>query len=121
MKVFAITEVLDPAYYGVRSYSRVPGLRFYSSSDDVSGVELGPFLRLPPSLLGSIRRFAIEYNVRSSCYPAGYAQAVFHRMSIVWEENPHPGYCRYSSDDDGFPSYRAHGNYHAQPDPPCYG
>lgn len=55
----------------------------------------------------------------SSCYLAGYAEAVFHRMGyIFWDGSPYLGYCRYSWADDSILDYDAHGNHHVQQAPP---
>lgn len=71
MMAFTIMGVLDAAYYGVHIYSRVPSFRLYPFPDDTLSGGLGRLFRLPPMLLGSIQRFAIEKDVRDSCYLVG--------------------------------------------------
>lgn len=42
-------------------------------------------------------------------------------MCVVWDGTPHPGFSRYSWDDDSFVVYLAHENYHEQPALACSG
>lgn len=51
-----------------------------------------------------------------SCYPAGYAEAMFRRMGCtIRDETSHSGFCRYSWNEDSLLDYLAYREYHAQP------
>lgn len=82
--VLSIMAVLNPAYYGVRVYPCVLDSRLYPASDDFSGGRSGPLSRLVRMLLGSIRRFEIERDLRVSCYAAGYGEALFQQMKCIF-------------------------------------
>lgn len=89
--------VPEPLYYGVRIYIRVQNLRLYPSPNDIPADGLSRHFRLPPTLLGFIKRFEIEKVVRANYYPAGFFKAGSRRMEcIVRDGVSHTGYCRYS-------------------------
>lgn len=84
--VLTILTVVDAAYYGVRTYFRLPDLRMYPLSDVITNGELHRLIRIPLSFSGSIPRIAIQNAVRGSYYRVEYAKAVYHRMEcIVWK------------------------------------
>lgn len=96
MTAFTFMAVVDAACYELPIYSSVSGPDLYPSPENIPCGGLGTLFFLPPTLLGSKRRFGIEEAVRGSCNPAGYDEAVFHRMEcIVGDGTPHLGYCQY--------------------------
>lgn len=112
--VFTIMAVLNATCYRLRIYSRALDLRLYLSTEDTPGGGLDRLCRLPPTLFVSLRRFEMEKTMRLSWYPAGYDEAVFHRIErVVWDGTLRSSYCRYSWDDGSFLEYPANGTYHA--------
>lgn len=99
----------------------MPDSHLYFAPDFMSDGEIGRHFRLPPTLLGSIRRFGIKKAVRGSYYAARYADAVFHCMKcIIWDKTPHLNYCAYSWNKGSLIDYPTYGSYHAQPASTCF-
>lgn len=93
-----------------------------SPPDDMPSPEIVRIVPLCPSLVGSVNCFGVNDAVCCSCYPPRYAEVLFPQMKCSMQERAlRPCYCRYSPNDDCHFGYLAHGNYHVQSAPPCFG